>query len=183
MRLLEDSGGIKAVATMRAVSKAWHGFFAAYPAQFASFVVKEPNDLSKLVKIMPSVTSLELSATCKDPDLRPLAACTQLRSLSIQVTAQASATQPETIHPIYTIDLSCLPPSLSSLTVKQVDARLLVSKSVNLPKLSRVCWNALRVDYTEVCSALQRLPELKVAALCCRSNELDSSPENMRVLS
>ena len=169
MGKFEERGGTKALAPIRAVSRAWRDAFTAYPAQLTRVVLKQHDDISKLVKIVPSMSSLALSSITESPDLKPLGACSQLSSLCIcqyQHGEGATVAQRSTYQSDYVIDLSHLPPNLQSLKVAKVRAQLTYSGPVNLRRLTKVIWRAHRPQVKELCDGLQLLPQLKVGIAC-----------------
>lgn len=172
MQKLEAEGGMRSVALLRQVCKAWHAAFSAYPGSVRS----RSTDMASLLRVAPSMVSLELPRFgFAHTDMQPISSNTHLRSLSNThlrslLLSGPSFTRAYIIgkfgeagmdQQLY-LDLSLLPPRLRKLAVDTVYVLPSSFARINSPGLESLefCW--AQNSEKEVATLLQCLPQLKV---------------------
>ena len=144
MQKLEAEGGMRSVALLRQVCKAWHAAFSAYPGSVRS----SSTDMASLFGVAPSMVSLELpSFGFAHTDMQPISSNTYLRSLLLSgpsfmraymIGKFGEAGMGQQLY----LDLSLLPPRLRKLAVDTVYVLPSSFARINSPGLEslEICW-------------------------------------------
>lgn len=176
MQELEAEGGLRSVALLREVCKAWRAAFSAYPGR----VTSKSSDLKRLLRIAPSMVSLELPSFARShTDMQPISSNIHLTSLLLPGPPATQGSPSERIGEAETgekshLDLSLLPPCLRTLAVDTVYVLPSSFAHINSPGLEALEFCRSQNSEEEVMALLQCLPQLKVIN-CCNMAMLCSS--------
>lgn len=164
MRVLERARGLRAILSMRLVSKSWHAAFKDYPGA-AMCTINEHSDLSEMCGIMPAMSQLEIRVEGQQLELGHLQACTNLRSLSITCMNRGYQGYEKLI-----ICLDSITNTVESLELWGVRMQALPSQGSALTKLAlHSACNTPR----EFWKMIVGLPQIKVSLVCRQSFQAD----------
>lgn len=157
VRELAANGNMKAIASLRLVSKAWRAAVREHPVTFKDIRVTKWGDLRKLNKISHQISQLTIGCNQRKLNLCPLSSLTNLRSIGITGYRDDWSVKQQ----LYA-GLSHLPGSLTELQLAFVELRSSSLRSLKITDLRVLTLQFSPYHSPNIWSLLQCLPNLEV---------------------
>lgn len=114
---VEEEVGLRKLAAVRLVSKAWKAAFTSYPGKHRAYFARHW-ELKRLTKIMPNLRSLTIYGKAAGKKLQPLSSCLQLTYLSLGYSPHRRSCPPKG----FPLNFSHLPSSLKAIELMHISA-------------------------------------------------------------